>query len=128
MHRARLEARVGDVIDRGWVALRHYEHAFRKLGADGTAKGTIVAAREQIVHGVLYEIDDRQLGALTRWEGGYRRVEVDVDGAAAITFEALRLVDGLEPAHDYIEHYLAGMVEHGLPDDYIEIIRRQSGR
>ncbi len=128
MHRARLEARVGDVIDRGWVTLRRYRHSFQKLGSDGTAKGTIVATSEQVVHGVLYEIDDHQLGVLTRREGGYRRIEVDIDGAATFTFEAVRLVDGLQPSDDYLEHYFAGMTEHGLPEQYIEIIRRQSGR
>ena len=128
MRRARFEARVGEVIDRGWVTLHRYRHSFQKLGSDGTAKGTIVAAPEQVVHGVLYEIDDRQLEVLTRWEGGYRRIDVDIDGAAAITFEALRLVDGVQPADDYLEHYFAGMTEHGLPQEYIELIRRQSGR
>lgn len=128
MRRARLEARVGDVIDRGWVTLHHYRHSFQKLGSDGTAKGTIVTATEQKVHGVLYEIDDGQVGVLTECEGGYRRIDVDLDGAAAITFEALRLVEGLQPTDDYLEHYFAGMTEHGLPVDYIEIIRRQSGR
>ncbi len=128
MRRARLEARVGDVIDRGWVTLHAYRHSFQKLGSDGTAKGTIVAASEHRVHGVLYELADRQLGVLTRREGGYRRIEVDIDGAAAITFEAFRLVDGLQPSDEYLEHYFAGMTEHGLPDEYIEVIRCQSGR
>ena len=127
MSRARLEERVGDVVDRGWATLLQYQHSFRKLGADGTGKGTIVAAPGQIVHGVMYEIDDRQLGVITQREGGYRQIEVFLDGAPAVTFEALRLVDGLHPSLDYLVHYFLGMTEHGLPEQYIETIRRQSG-
>jgi hypothetical protein len=44
----------------------------------------------------------------------------------AVTYEALRIVDGLRPSREYVGHYLAGMAENGLPGDYVERIRIQS--
>jgi len=126
MHRARLEQRVGTVVVVGAGALAHYRHEFAKLGVDGTAKGTIVAARDEVVHGVLYRLDASQLDQLVELEGGYRRIEVAVGGHRAATFEALRLVTGLRPTDEYLEHYFAGMAEHGLPADYVQRIRIQS--
>jgi len=126
MRRSRLENRVGRVVVRGCSALSEYRHAFAKRGDDGTAKGTLVAAVGGLVHGVLYDLSGAQLATLARHEGGYRRIDVSVAGAAAITFEALRLVTGLKPNPEYVEHYMVGMAEHGMPVDYVELIRLQS--
>ena len=124
MSRARLQARVGVVRALGWASLDHYRHAFDKHGEDGTAKGNIVRAPGETVHGVLFELRFDQLEVLTVVEGGYSGVELSVlrrsTGAlcAARSFEALARVDGLAPSPEYLAHYRCGMEEHDLPSAY----------
>lgn len=130
MSRARLEARVGGVAALGRARVSDYRHAFAKRGRDGTGKGTVIATHGASVYGVLFELSARQLLVLDRFEGGYRRIEIDAAIAngpvRAVTYEALAIVDELAPSPDYLAHYLAGMAEHALPADYVALIRRQA--
>jgi cation transport regulator ChaC len=123
MRRARLEARVGEVIDEGWATLAGWRHRFNKHGTDGTAKGNIEIATGHEVHGVLYRLRPKQVEVLARYEVGYQRVELDVHHRAtgdvrALSFTATALHDGLEPTADYVAHYEHGMIEHELPAAY----------
>ena len=124
MSRARLQARVGEVRVLGWASAEHYRHAFDKHGADGTAKGNIVRAPGETVHGVLFELRIDPLEVLTAPEGGSRGVELSVllrstDAlCAARSFEAIHRVDGLAPSPEYLDHYRRGMEEHDLPSAY----------
>jgi len=118
----RLRERLGAVDIVGVALLPDYRHCFDKHGADGTAKGNVVAAVGARVLGVVYEVDLDQLSRLAVIEGGYRQMDVRVSvsdaAVVAVSFEALVRVHDLEPTADYLEHYRRGFVEHDFPEDY----------
>ena len=124
MSRARLEERVGVVRDHGWSTLHGHRHAFNKLGADGTAKGNIIPAPQDVVHGVLYQLTEEQLRILAHYEGGYvaKQVAVYVHQLAEVytctTYKAVKTTLDLLPHHAYLKHYQKGLQEHGLPQEY----------
>ena len=84
------------------------------------------------VHGVVFEVDGRDLAALDRYEavaaGMYRREQVTVrleDGEAtgAWTYYASPDPAGPSaPTRRYLDAILAGARHHGLPEAYVETI------
>lgn len=127
MSRARLEARLGRVVDLGRARCVARRHSFSKLGLDGTGKGNIELADDALVWGVVYDIDPAQLERLAGIELGYRRIELDVElemigPTRTATFEALEPTPGLAPTREYLEHYVIGMREHGIPDAYLAAV------
>ncbi|MFO7562594.1 MAG: gamma-glutamylcyclotransferase family protein [Enhygromyxa sp.] len=129
MSRARLEARLGRVVDLGRARCPDRRHEFSKLGRDGSGKGNIELARDELVWGVVYEIEPVQLERLIEFEFGYRVVEVEVEvelatpePEPAVTFEALACCPGLAPTREYLEHYVAGIREHRIPDAYLAAV------
>ena len=126
----RLAGRVGDVTARGAACLREYRHTFTKYGEDRTGKGNAVADVHGVVWGVVYEVTDQQLAELDEFEGGYRRieVEVDLDGelVPAVTYTAITPRRGIRPSDEYLSHYERGIREHGIPVEYWENIRPDS--
>lgn len=127
----RLRTRVGEVRVVGRVHLPGYEHGFTKLGTDGTGKGNIERRDRRVVHGVLYQLSDRQFEVLAGFETGYvqREVATHVWGSTHVarTFVAEPPTGPLEPSPEYLTHYLRGMDEHGLPGRWRRIILRASG-
>lgn len=122
MSRSRIQARLGRVVDLGRARCSARSHQFSKLGRDGTGKGNIEPAAGAIVWGVVYEIDALQLDRLVEFEFGYRVIGLELDLeilGPAITFEALRPTPNLTPSRDYLEHYIAGIREHAIPEDYL---------
>jgi gamma-glutamylcyclotransferase len=127
MSRARLEGRLGRVVDRGRAQCRDRRHRFSKLGRDGSGKGNLEAAADELVWGVVYELDGGQLERLVAVELGYRMIEVAVElewigSVRAASFEALEPTSGLVPTREYLEHYLVGMREHEIPDAYLAAV------
>lgn len=122
MSRARLEQRVGEVGVVGRARLDDHRHRFSKLGQDGTGKGNIELAEGNAVWGVVYELDVAQWEVLAPFEIGYRPLALDVWATrarlSARSFVAERIVIGLQPTVEYVEHYRIGMREHQLPEDY----------
>ena len=122
----RLSARVGPVRALGAARLDDHEHRFSKLGRDGTGKGNVERRLGRVVHGVAYEVTEVQLVRLADFEGGYRRVELDIviaeQARAAATFVALHSVDAPPPSPEYVAHYRRGILEHGLPRAYARTI------
>lgn len=96
-------------------------------GGDGSAKCDVVETgrAEDVVWGVLYEIDVREKPLLDLAEGlgrSYRCKQVRVLGkdghVEAETYCAL-LTDPTRVPYDWYHAYvLAGALEHGLPDAY----------
>lgn len=126
MSRARLQARLGAVEDRGRAVLHDWRHRFSKRGGDGTGKGNIEPVTGSVVHGVLYVLTRSQLDRLVTFEGGYALAELPVHrrgiGELAATFVARPPVAPLRPAPFYVAHYVVGMREHGIPSRYAEEI------
>jgi gamma-glutamylcyclotransferase len=132
MSRARLEARLGPVRDLGRARCPDRHHRFSKLGRDGTGKGNIEVLAGALVWGVVYELGETQLERLAKFEFGYRGTLLDLGlaepalergGAVrAASFEALTPVAGLAPTRAYLEHYVAGIREHGIPEAYANAV------
>ena len=100
---------------------------FHKKGADGSGKCDVVLSDspDVVVYGVLFSLQDADLGILDRIEGsGYRRVYVDVSTATgtiagAATYVATKTQAGLRPYSWYKEHVLRGAISNGLPAAWI---------
>lgn len=147
MSRARLEQRVGPVHALGVGRLRDYRHSFTKRGRDGTGKGTIAPAPGGLVLGALYKLTPTQFDALRAFETGYRQIRCTVDiglgdddnaGSvalpgtgqadviAACSFQAEQPVSPMTPTDEYVQHYMNGMRELGIPAAYRDDIRAQA--
>jgi hypothetical protein len=122
MSSARLIDRVGSIAIVGAARLPDYQHLFNKHGSDETAKGNIQPRAGREVHGALYQLTGEQTTILDRYEGGYQRLWIEVAGQRALTYEAVRLSDELEPTTEYLHHYVRGVREHGIPDHYLQAI------
>lgn len=127
MSSSRLAARVGPFRLAGVGRLPDFRHRFNKRGNDGTAKGNVEPATGELVIGVAYELDDAQLAVLDEVELGYRLASLQVCLAggkevAALCYRAVVLGEELEPTRAYLEHYVAGAAEHGIPLGYLRAI------
>jgi gamma-glutamylcyclotransferase len=115
-------------------AARLHEHSlrFHKKSVDGSAKCDILHTRDHddVVHGVLFNIDVRDKRILDGFEGlgnGYESKQVRIkrpDGRVVIaaTYNATRIDASLQPYHWYKEHVLRGAREHALPAGHIAAI------
>lgn len=86
------------------------------------------------VWGVLYRLTDSDLERLDRFEhvdaGGYRRIEVEVEGGPgggrALCYEvAERLGYEIAPTPEYRRLMLEGAREHGLPATWLGYLERR---
>lgn len=99
----------------------------------GESFGNIILDPAAAVWGVLYQIDDADLGHIDLTEGvligNYARIEIPVqpsDSASAInafTLVSERRDPALQPSTRYMELLVAGAEEHGLPAEYIAFLR-----
>lgn len=128
MFTARLARRVPRARPLGPARLRGHVLRFHKQGTDGSGKCNVVATgrREDVVHGVVFDIDERRLPRLHAAEGpGYEFLQTYVetdDGeleAAIYRARPAWLDDALAPYTWYQRFVVAGAREHGLPDDYV---------
>ncbi len=122
---------IGEVRDR---VLR-----FHKLGKDGSAKCDAPAEAGGVLYGVLFDVPEESLGRLDVVEdvprGGYRRATLEVrdgDGAtvAAFTYIATPefVREDLLPFEWYKALVVAGAIEHGLPQWYVDNVRGTPAR
>ena len=130
----RLQDRVSSAKNPRPLALRRHRLRFHKISCDCSGKCNIVATpcAGDVVHGVLFEIDDAQMNTLDAFEGvnhGYRRDEITVslDGtrtkACVYVAEKDAIDDALMPYRWYYDLVLAGAEQHGLPRDYVAGLR-----
>ena len=130
---ARLLERIPSAVKHCVATLDRHQLRWHKCGRDRSGKCDIhfTGNRRDCVHGVIYMMTHEQKLVLDGYEGegiGYQRREISVVSQAGETIEAfsyfaLQINHGLQPYHWYKEHVLRGAVEHGLPIDYVDIIR-----
>lgn len=96
--------------------------------SDGSAKCDILETGkpEDIVFGVLYDIDQSQKHILDRYEGlgfGYDiktvSVKLDDEFLEAFTYYATSIDTSLKPYRWYKQHVLEGAIENRMPEEYI---------
>lgn len=88
---------------------------------------TLVPEPGSVVHGVVWQISDRDLGNLDRYEGVPRwyvreNLFVDVEGDGilpALIYLATESTHG-KPREGYLEGIVRAAREHGLPEGYVE--------
>ncbi len=130
----RLVARVDSAKDPVHYALRKHQLRFHKKSSDCSGKCSIVLTESDadVVHGVLFDVEDTQITALDKAEGvgyGYRRVEITIllNGAETKVFvyvaETNAIDEALVPYRWYYDLVLAGAEQHALPGDYIAGLR-----
>lgn len=105
---------------------------FDKASQDGSGKcdAEFTGTKTDRVYGIIFEIAASEREALGKAEGlgnGYKEEMVNVvtpsGEAEHMTYIATRKEPALRPYHWYKALTVAGAVEHGLPNDYIEWIR-----
>lgn len=128
----RLQDRVSSAKNPRPFALQRHRLRFHKKSIDCSGKCNIVptACDSDVVHGVLFEIDDAQISTLDNHEGvGYRRNEITVslhgtETKACIYFAEKNAIDDtLMPYRWYYDLVLSGAEQHKLPPDYIARLR-----
>lgn len=134
MSSERLRARVGPAVSLGAVRIDHYDLAFNKPGSDGTGKANLVPRTGEQAWGVAWELDDSSWTTLDRFEPRYERALFRLETASGASLEATAYVfEGpadsphIAPAAAYVQHLVAGAIEHALPADYVERIRALAG-
>jgi len=109
-------------------ALHSYKLRFHKKSTDCSGKCSIVKTNSEadVVHGVIFDIDDKQIGLLDKAEGvgyGYRRDDASLKvGDSPVSFyiaENGYTDEALVPYRWYYDLVLAGAEQHNLPLDYV---------
>lgn len=111
-------------------SVSRYVFRFNKESDDGSGKGNIVGTgdADDIVWGVIFNIDDRDRAALDASEGGYDSKEIDIvvggQPQPVLTYIARRdrRNDSLRPYTWYKAFVVRGAQEHNLPPDYIQAL------
>jgi len=132
----RLQERCATARVLGLATAVGYLIHFGKKGRDGSGKASIrkTAARDAMVHGVLFEINVSEKAVLDRFEGhpsGYRRDDQFlVETANAMSrlevstyIATANAIDGsLKPFDWYLALVIGGAIQHKLPKDYLEAL------
>lgn len=137
MLHARLARRIPTVKPLGPARLHRHVLRFHQHGADGSGKcnAFMTGREEDIIHGALYELEDKKLPKLHAIEGpGYEFVKQDVETANGPVQAGLYrahnawLDDALAPFTWYQAYVVAGAKENGLPGDYINYLENLFAR
>lgn len=129
MSLSRLRVRIPSAIALGCHSLSCYDLRFHKASKDGSGKcdAYFTSKADDVVYGVLFEIDQIEKAILDKVEGlgyGYDEKEIVVttrDGVliSAITYVASNIDDARRPYSWYVNHVAIGAREALLPEDYI---------
>lgn len=117
-------------IDTGFVQGRRF--SFGKVSRDGSGKCDLEATGnlKDRAYGVLFKINAKEKQRLDEAEGlraGYTEANIQIVTATgvctALTYVAAYREDPLPPYQWYKASVIAGAVEHGLPNEYVEWLR-----
>ena len=127
----RLQQRIQVARLLGSAILHGHQLRFHKAGSDGSGKcdAYCTDVHDDVMHGVLFEIDDAGKASLDGIEGlgfGYDDKEVEVLHAGrpvmAVTYIATRIDEARQPYAWYHQHVVVGAQEAELPEDYLHSI------
>jgi len=118
---------------RTWGWLDGYRLSFElPVGPGERGVANVVAEDGARVCGVLYRISVEDAARLDRTEGVhgglYQRIPVVVSTAAAgridaFTYQSQYVTPGRKPSARYLGLLLDGAREHGLPEEYVSVLR-----
>lgn len=129
-----LRTRVPSAVNPTRYALRKHRLRFHKKSIDCSGKCNVVATGSEadVVHGVLFDIDNAEIAELDKAEGvgcGYRRDEITLllDGLEIRAFvyvaEKDAIGEALVPYRWYYDLVVTGSEQHSLPSDYVAGLR-----
>lgn len=133
----RLTRRVRGARPLGPAQLPGHVLRFHLRGSDGSGKCNVVRTGrdDDVVHGVLFDIDERRLPRLHAAEGpGYECVQMQIcmrdEPLTAAIYRACTawIDDALAPYGWYQRFVVAGAREHDLPKAYIDAIEHVFAR
>ena len=125
MLESRLNARIASKCI-GVGKLNNYQFLCNKKSKDGSAKGNISPLQNKFVLGILYEINNSELKKLDKIEGGYERIEVDIefDNGIVKAFTYIsNIKTGALPKKEYLEIIIKGAEDHYLDHEYIKMLK-----
>lgn len=116
-----------------------YRLAFNKRGNNGSVYANIIPEMGSTVWGIAYLCSPSALSAMDRYEGvsegHYLQCDVELVSQSGEILRAVTYIAGSahvcedgSPADEYLNLIVEGAVSHGLPEDYIESIKRIAGR
>lgn len=102
----------------GWTLMLHH------MGADGSAKASLMRDADRQAWGVLYRLSAASRKVLDAALPGYARTEIeaidDDDAVQRCVTHCSRVVDdSWVPFEAYRDELVAGALEHHLPDEYV---------
>jgi hypothetical protein len=108
--------------------LSNYELTFNKISNDGSGKANIQSKGDEIVRGVIFEMDETDIKVLDAKEIGYQRILIKVIDDRATnhdvyTYISDKINQGLKPTRKYLQYLISGAEEHKLPDDYQDLLK-----
>ena len=124
----RLGARCEGVEPVGPAVADGYALDFSKRSDDGSGKATLRKAPGKRSCGVLFKIPEDQEGTLDRYEGkGYGRFDIavrrDDETVRAQCYIGTDLDDERKPYDWYLALVVAGALQSGLDERYVEFLR-----
>lgn len=133
MSTRRIQARVPAARIFSSAVLERHRLVFHKVSNnDATAKCDAweTGLTQDRVHGVIFTVSEQDKLVLDEYEGlgqGYEEKMVQVklingEMIEAVTYYATRVDPALKPLDWYKHHVLRGAREHGLPEEYIQVI------
>lgn len=128
--RERLLERCPNLSYAGRATLPAHRLTFDKVSSDESGKCAFEPDEAEEVLGVLWSVPEKDLPALDHAEGvghGYERRKINVmrsgERVEAMTYVASRCQPGLQPYDWYLALVIAGAVQQGLPDVYVDRLR-----
>ena len=117
-------------VGTGYIAARRLTFDKSSQDSSGKCDAEPTGDKADRVYGVIFEISHSESSALDKAEGlgkGYEVETVEVvtpeSTIVAQTYIATKKDTDLKPYHWYKALTLAGAIEHGLPNDYVEWIQ-----
>lgn len=128
----RIEERLGRCRVHGTVSVGGFSLRFHKRGRDSSGKcdAFFTGDPSDVLHGVVYELSERQRATLDGFEGaGYESRDLSIDAASGVleiytyVARAQYIEPALRPFPWYKSIVVAGALANGLPVDYVEYLR-----
>ena len=116
MSAQRMHDRLGWSPSRSGAILPDYEMVFNKHSNDG-GKANIMYSPGNLVEGILYSVNERDLMILDKYEGvaakQYKRYDIEVrynnkNSIAAVAYKALNTGKVYAPTEEYLSYILEG--------------------
>jgi gamma-glutamylcyclotransferase len=124
----RMTERVPSAHPVGYAKLAGNKLAFNKVSKDGSGKTNIVDSKNDVVFGVLFEVDEDQIANLDDIEQGYERKNIMVLGSNeqeihVFTYISNQTNNDLKPYDWYLKFLVNGAEENNLPRDYVDFLK-----